>query len=103
MFDNQAYMTKGFQAEIPVITQAIIFNCLEKSRQSLEAMDYLQIFELKKICSNDTVLQEIIHKQEVPAFEESLVLELSEDLIINTKVYVIDDGDHHTFLLASEY
>lgn len=103
MYNNQAYMTKGFQSEIPVITQATIFDCLEKSRHSLEAMDYLQIFELKKIRSNDTVLQEILYKQEVPAFEETILLELPEDQIINTKVYVIDDGDHHTFLLASEY
>ncbi|KAF5084806.1 hypothetical protein DSECCO2_74010 [anaerobic digester metagenome] len=103
MFNNQAYMTKGFQSEIPVITQVIISDCLEKSRHALEAMDYLQIFELEEIWSNGTVLQKIIHKQEVPAFEETLLLELPKDLIINTKVYVIDDGDHHTFLLASEY
>lgn len=103
MFNNEAYMTKGFQSEIPAITQVIIFDCLEKSRHSLEVMDYLQIFELKKIRSDDTVLQEIIHKQEVPAFEETIVLKLPKDQIINTKVYVIDDGDHHTFLLASEY
>lgn len=103
MFNNDAYMTKGFQSEIPVITQIILFECLEKSKQSLKDMDYLQVFELKKISSNDTVLQEIIHKQEVPAFEETILLELPEDQIINTKVYVIDDGDHHTFLLASEY
>lgn len=103
MFNNEAYMTKGFQSEIPAITQVIIFDCLEKSRQSLEEMDYLQIFELKKICSNGTVLQEILHKQEVPAFKETILLELPEDQTINTKVYVIDDGDHHTFLLASEY
>ncbi|MDD3305895.1 MAG: DUF960 family protein [Acetobacterium sp.] len=103
MFNNEAYMTKGFQSEIPAITQVIIFDCLEKSRQSLEKMDYLQIFELKKIRSNGTDLQEILHKQEIPVFEESILLELPEDLIINTKVFVIDDGDHHTFLLASEY
>ena len=96
-------MTKGFQSEIPAITQVIIFDCLEKSRQSLEKMDYLQIFELKKIRSNGTDLQKILHKQEIPVFEESILLELPEDLIINTKVFVIDDGDHHTFLLASEY
>lgn len=103
MFNNEAYMTKGFQSEIPAITQVIIFDCLEKSRQSLEEMDYLQIFELGKLHSNGTILQKIIHKQEVPAFEESILLELPEDQIITTKVFVIDDGDHHTFLLASEY
>ncbi|MBC3898529.1 hypothetical protein GH811_02715 [Acetobacterium malicum] len=103
MFNNQAYMTKGFQSEIPAITQVIIFDCLEKSRHTLKSMDDLQIFELKKIRSNGTDLQEILHKQEIPTFEETIVLELPEDQIINKKVYVIDDGDHHTFLLASEY
>jgi hypothetical protein len=43
------------------------------------------------------------HSQEVPPFEEIVYLTLPEDQIIITKIYVIDDGDHHTFLLASEY
>ncbi|WKY44860.1 DUF960 family protein [Eubacteriaceae bacterium ES2] len=103
MFNNDAYMTKGFQSEIPAITQVILFECLEKSKQNLEEMDYLQVFELKKIRSNGIYLQEIIHKQEVPAFKEILVLEIPEAQIIDTKVFAIDDGDHHTFLLASEY
>ena len=103
MFNNDAYMTRGFQSEIPAISQGIIYECLEKAKHALKEMDYFQVFELRKIRSDGVCLQEIIHFQEVPAFKETHVLELPESQIIETKVYAIDDGTHHTFLLASEY
>ncbi|MDK2937378.1 MAG: hypothetical protein PWP62_2386 [Eubacteriaceae bacterium] len=103
MFNNDAYMTRGFQSEIPAITQVVIYDCLEKAKHSLKEMNYFQVFELRKIRSNGVSLQEIVHFQEVPAFKETLVLELPESQIIETKIYAIDDGTHHTFLLASEY
>ncbi|MGV8905931.1 MAG: DUF960 family protein [Acetobacterium sp.] len=103
MFNNTGYMTQGFKTEVPIETQLFIFNCLEKARQSLKEMDYLQVFTLSKVLSNGIFLQCIVHSQEVPNFEQTIFLPLPEDQIITTKIFVIDDGDHHTFLLASEY
>lgn len=103
MFNNPGYMTCGFQAEVPIETQLMIITCLEKARQSLTELDYLQVFTLEKISSDGSFLQRIVHSQEIPPFEETVFLALPEDQIITTKIFVIDDGDHHTFLLASEY
>lgn len=102
-FNNPGYMTRGFQAGVPVVTQLMIYSCLDKARQSLAELDYLQVFTLDTFLIDGRVLQRIIHSQEVPPFEETVYLELPEDQIITTKIFVIDDGDHHTYLLASEY
>lgn len=102
-FNNPGYMTPGFQAGVPIDTQQMIFTCLNKAKQPVTEMDYLQVFMLDKFYSNGSYLQRIIRKQEIPPFEETVFLTLPEDQIITTKVFVIDDGDHHTFLLASEY
>lgn len=102
-FNNPGYMTRGFQAEVPIETQLMIYDCLERTKQTLTVMDYLQVFKLDKVSSNGSYLQQVVHSQEVPLFEEIVYLTLPEDRIITTKIYVIDDGDHHTFLLASEY
>lgn len=45
--------------------------------------------------------QKIIHEQEVPEFKREYLLNFPEP--IAAKVYVIDDGDHCTMLLAEEY
>nr|WP_320024557.1 DUF960 family protein [uncultured Acetobacterium sp.] len=102
-FNNPGYMTRGFQAEIPIETQQMIFTLMNKAKQTLPAMDYLQVFKLDKVSSNGSFLQCLTHTQEIPPFEETVFLVLPEDQIITTKIFVIDDGDHHTFLLASEY
>ncbi|URN83910.1 DUF960 family protein [Acetobacterium wieringae] len=102
-FNNPCYMTRGFQAEIPIETQQMIFTLMNKAKQTLPAMDYLQVFKLAKVSSNGSYLQRLTHTQEIPPFEETVFLVLPEDQIITTKIFVIDDGDHHTFLLASEY
>lgn len=103
LFNNPGYMTRGFQTEIPIETQQLIFALLNKAKQTLTEMDYLQVFKLDKISSNGSFLQRLTHTQEIPPFEETVFLVLPEDQIITTKIFVIDDGDLHTFLLASEY
>lgn len=103
LFNNPGYMTRGFQAEIPIETQQMIFTLMNKAKQTLPEMDYLQVFKMVKISSNGSSLQGLTHAQEIPPFEETVYLALPEDQIITTKIFVIDDGDHHTFLLASEY
>lgn len=45
--------------------------------------------------------QKIIHEQEVPEFKREYLLAFPN--LVNAKVYVIDDGDHCTMLLAEEY
>ena len=49
----------------------------------------------------DNGKQKIVHEQEIPEFRQEYIL--PADTPINAKVYVIDDGDHSTMLLAEEY
>lgn len=63
-----------------------------------EPKDYLQVFRLSV---SDDGSQHIIHEQEEPEYRKEYDIKI--DSPINAKVYVIDDGDHSTMLLAEEY
>lgn len=93
MFKNR-YITKGVQSEIPAILQIFMWDCISALP---EPKDYLQIFRLSCIDGK----QKIIHEQEQPEFKREYILNSPEP--VNAKVYVIDDGDHCTMLLAEEY
>ena len=93
MFNSNRYITKGVQSEIPAGLQFFMWNCIS----AVPCPDYLQIFRLE----DDKGKQKIVHEQEIPEFKQEYLL--PSDNPINAKVYVIDDGDHSTMLLAEEY
>ncbi|MGN1480581.1 DUF960 domain-containing protein [Porcipelethomonas sp.] len=93
MFTNR-YITKGVQSEIPIVLQIFMWDCVTAVP---EPKDYLQIFRLSE-CNGK---QRIVHEQEVPEFKREYLLAFPNP--ITAKVYVIDDGDHCTMLLADEY
>jgi hypothetical protein len=47
------------------------------------------------------ILQKIIHEQEQPVYKKEYIIPSEHP--VNLKVYVIDDEDHSTMLLSSEY
>ncbi len=100
MFSNPRYITKGFQNNIPVETQLILFNLLDSVKNSHEN-DYLQVFDLSIEPHNRLNLQKIVHSQEKPIWSKTVFYPLKD--LVTAKIFVIDDGDHHTFLLANEY
>ena len=93
MFNINRYITKGVQSEIPAGLQFFMWSCIS----AVPEPDYLQIFRLGAANGK----QKIVHEQEVPEFKREY--HLPSDNPINAKVYVIDDGDHSTMLLAEEY
>ncbi len=93
MFKNR-YITKGVQSEIPIVLQIFMWDCINAVPES---KDYLQIFRLSVFDGK----QKIIHEQEQPEFKREYILNLPEP--VNAKVYVIDDVDHCTMILAEEY
>lgn len=101
MFDNPRYFTKGFQNTIPLKTQFILFYLLNGTKNTRE-LDYLQVFNLtvQKLNHNRN-LQKIIHLQEQPKWSKTVYYPVKNP--VTAKVFVIDDEDHHTFLLADEY
>jgi len=95
MFNNPRYVTRGMLADIPLHLQIILWNMVDT--MTIEPKDYLQVFRL----SNDNGAQKIVHTQEVPEYEKVLILKSGSP--VTTKVFAIDDNDHSTMLLASEY
>ena len=94
MFDNKRYLTCGVDRTIPLELQLFLWECVE---QMPAPRDYLQVFELKPIGS----LQSITHSSEAPEYRQ--VYLIPSDAPITEKLYIIDDGDHSTMLLANEY
>ena len=94
MFTNKRYLTCGVDSTIPLELQLFLWECVE---QMPEPKDYLQVFELEKVGT----MQNITHSSEVPNYRRVYVI--PSDDPITEKVYIIDDDEHSTMLLSSEY
>ena len=94
MFQNKRFLTRGVQAEIPMELQLFLWNCID---QLPEERDDFQVFALKEIDGK----QHIHHFSEQPEYSKEY--QISTEKPITAKVYVIDDIDHSTMLLAEEY
>ena len=88
------YLTRGVDAEIPLYLQVFLWECVDRMPAS---KDYLQVFRL----SEKNGLQIVHHTSEQPQFEMTYIVEAKKP--VTAKVYIIDDGDHCTMLLAEEY
>jgi len=94
MFNNKRYLTCGVDSAIPIELQLFLWECVDSMP---EPRDYLQVFEL----SASGPMQSIVHSSEEPKYRK--VYMIPSDAPITEKMYIIDDGDHSTMLLASEY
>lgn len=94
MFKNSRYLTKGVQENISLELQIFMWDCIDNLS---EPKDYLQVFNLSVIDS----FQRITHTSEEPEYKKEYLIPSEKP--IAEKVYVIDDGDHSTMLLADEY
>ena len=94
VFNKNRFLTCGVDSTIPLELQLFMWNCVE---QLSEPMDYLQVFDLKPA----GCMQSITHSSEEPAYRKSYLLQ--SDNPITDKLYIINDVDHSTMLLASEY
>lgn len=94
MFNNQRYITRGVIAEIPFELQIFMWECIDRMP---ETKDYLQVFTFESV----GILQKIVHTSEQPEYCMNYFIPYSKP--VTAKVYVIDDGDHSTMLLAEEY
>ena len=94
MFDNQRYLTKGVQAEIPLALQIFMWSCIDGLP---EECDYFQVFKLENLGG----IQKITHFSEQPEYRMEYLI--PSDNPITAKVYVIDSEEYSTMLLAEEY
>lgn len=98
MFNSgNRYVTRGVDENVPLHLMMIMWVLIDR-RKEVEELDYLQIFRF----SVEDGQQVIIHEQEQPKpFKNRYTLTAQTTFV--GKVYVIDDGDHETMLLAEEY
>ena len=92
---EKRFMTSGVAARIPVWLQNLLWHL--RDTMQVEQRDYLQVFELTR--SEDA--QTIIHTQEQPDYRKELVVPAAD--AVTEKIYIIEDTDHVTMLLAEEY
>lgn len=95
------YLSRGVNADICLSLQITMWYMIQNMK--VEQKDYLQVFNLKPVEKGDELYQQITHTQEEPDYKEEVCVKLFEEDIVDTKVYVIDDGDYCTMLLAEEY
>ena len=101
-FDSQKYITSGVRERIPPEILLMMFGSIGFMRKKTDdQLDYLQVFKLETIGEEGNYLLSIRHEQEMPEEKIDIVVPVSEP--INEKVYIIDDVDHVTMLLAEEY
>ena len=94
MFENKKYITKGVSENVSLLLQLFMWQCIDDLNIK---KDYLQVFK----CSLSGTKQKIEHIQEVPEYKKKYLL--NADTIFIGKIFVIDDDDHSTMLLAEEY
>ena len=93
MFTNK-YLTCGVDSTIPIDLQLFLWECYERLPAD---RDYLQVFDLRPV----GCMQSITHRSEQPEYHKEYLI--PSDAPITQKLYIIDDGDHATMLLAEEY
>lgn len=94
MFNNQRYLTRGVQAEIPLELQLLMWSCIDGLP---EERDYFQVFRLE----NFNGIQKLTHFSEHPAHQREYFIPAASP--ITAKVYIIDSNTYSTMLLAEEY
>lgn len=98
--DNR-YVTGGINEKINIRLQVLMWNLIDDLKAKADTeLDYLQVFILRK--EMDFVIIE--HSQEVPEYRDINAVyiegvEVEEDI----KIYVIDNEEYSTMLLAEEY
>ena len=117
-FDGKKYVTKGIAETLPPDVQLFLFMCLNITLppdvqlflfmclnimhdKTTGQLDYLQVFKLETTGEENSKLLHIRHEQEQPEAHMDYVM--PTEIEINCKVYIIDDIDHVTMLLAEEY
>lgn len=95
MFNNQKFLTRGVEREIPAWLVNLMWHMV--LTMEVEEKDYLQVFTLTKTSTS----QHIVHEQEQPPYRYELEVECPD--AVDAKVFVIDDRTYSTMLLAEEY
>ena len=92
-FKNKRFITRGIGDTVNPYLQILLWGLIDTMPSS---KDYLQVFEL----SDSAGKVKVIHTQENPEYRREYLWDAP---VFCGKIFVIDDGDHSTMLLAEEY
>lgn len=99
---NNRYITKGVNKTLSIHVQLLLWNLIDTLKEDGKIeLDYLQVFRFKPITGNEKYNLIITHSQEVPPYEKKYMFQVENP--IDVKIFVIDDGEYTTMLLAEEY
>ena len=102
LFNDPKFKTSGVDHYVSEKIQTAIWNYIEARRSSGGVpLDYLQVFTLRSKKEEQVTIQIIDCSQEVPPYQFSIAFPSNSP--IEEKIFVIDDVDHQTMLLAREY
>ena len=102
MFENPRYVSRAIADAVAVDIQQLVWALLDERVKSKEELDYLQVFDLAMESMMGECIQKVLHQQEQP-FYENLTFHRTFSMPLTMTIWVIDDGDHTTMLLPSEY
>lgn len=102
MFDNGSrYITRGIANNVPLDLQIFMWQLIEDLKDTIEEVDYLQVFDISVIDEIENKVR-VIHSQEVPEYKKIWIIKVNEPCS-NERIFVIDDKTHSTMILAEEY
>ena len=100
-FNGKRYITRGINNTLPIDIQLILFQSIEVMRGKVEELDWLQVMTLDTIKKDGIKVLHITHEQEQPEGKVEYYIPAESEL--KCKVFVIDDVEYVTMLLAEEY
>ena len=92
---NERFHTNGVGGSVCPLLQLFMWQCIDEMPPP---KDYLQTFR----CMIEDGKQKIVHEQETPEYKTAYLLSADTPIFIG-KIFVIDDGNHSTMMLAEEY
>lgn len=101
-FDGKRYITRGVNENIPLDIQIIIWELIDNLVKNDVKTDYLQIVEISSFPSVEGISLILTHSQEVEPYKKKYEVRKYKESL-NFRIYVIDDIEHCTMMLASEY
>jgi len=101
LFNSPKFKTSGVDHCVPEKVQLAIWSYIESRRHQQVPLDYLQVFTLRSEKKETVIMQIIECSQEVPPYQ--FTISFPTNAPIDDKIFVIDDVDHQTMLLAREY
>lgn len=97
--DKPRYATQQIALNVSVEIQILLWRIMDNRRYTQEPLDYLQVFHLQR--NGD--MQRVVNKQEEPAMEMIVQLELKESQPIDTTIWIMDNGSRCIMLFPNEY